>query len=46
MTSEHSEDGALQPSGPDAFTAQDNVSQLTHIIGGVCGALLGISMRK
>lgn len=23
MTSEHSEDGALQPSGPDAFTAQE-----------------------
>ena len=24
----------------------DNISQLTHIIGGVCGAFLGISMRR
>ena len=24
----------------------DNVSQLTHIIGGLCGALLGLSMRR
>lgn len=30
----------------DAFTAQDNVSQLTHIIGGVCGAALGFGMSK
>lgn len=29
----------------DGFVLQDNVSQLTHIIGGICGALLGISMR-
>ena len=28
------------------ITLKDNISQLTHIIGGVCGALLGISMRK
>ncbi len=25
---------------------QDNVSQLTHVIGGVCGAVLGFSMRR
>ena len=25
---------------------KDNVSQLTHVIGGLCGAFLGISMRK
>ena len=25
---------------------QDNVSQLTDIIGGVCGAVLGLNMRK
>ncbi len=24
----------------------DNVSQLTHVIGGLCGAFLGISLRK
>ena len=30
----------------DAFTAQDNVSQLTHIIGGICGAALGFKMNK
>ena len=29
----------------DAIFVDDNVSQLTHIIGGICGALLGISMR-
>lgn len=28
------------------ITLRDNISQLTHIIGGICGALLGISMRK
>ena len=28
------------------ITLKDNISQLTHIIGGVCGALLGISMRR
>ena len=30
----------------DGFVLKDNVSQLTHIVGGVCGALLGMSMRK
>lgn len=32
----------------DALTVQDNVSQLTHIIGGICGAVLGyvLSRRK
>ena len=30
----------------NGFVLQDNVSQITHIIGGVCGALLGLSMRK
>ena len=24
----------------------DNISQLTHIIGGICGAVLGLNMRK
>jgi len=27
-------------------TLADNVSQLTHIIGGLCGAFLGMSMRR
>ncbi len=27
-------------------TLRDNVSQLTHVIGGLCGAFLGISLRK
>ena len=30
----------------DGVVLCDNVSQLTHIIGGVCGAFLGLSMRK
>ena len=30
----------------DGVVLSDNVSQLTHIIGGVCGAFLGISMRR
>ena len=30
----------------DGFTLKDNVSQLTHIVGGICGAVLGISLRK
>ena len=30
----------------DGLTLRDNISQLTHIVGGICGALLGISMRK
>lgn len=30
----------------DALTVKDNVSQLTHIIGGVCGAVLGYLMSR
>lgn len=30
----------------DAVTLQDNVSQLTHIVGGLCGAGLGFQIRK
>ena len=30
----------------DGVTLADNVSQLTHIIGGLCGAFLGMSMRR
>ena len=30
----------------DGMTLKDNISQLSHIVGGICGALLGISMRK
>ena len=30
----------------DGITLADNVSQLTHIIGGICGAFLGISLRR
>ena len=30
----------------DAFTKQDNVSQFTHIIGGVCGAIFGFAFGK
>ena len=29
----------------DGVTLKDNVSQLTHIIGGVCGAVLGLRRR-
>ena len=25
---------------------RDNVSQLTHVIGGICGAIFGINLRK
>ncbi len=28
----------------DALTVRDNVSQLTHIVGGACGAVLGLIM--
>jgi len=28
------------------ISAQDNVSQLTHVIGGVCGTVLGVGLRK
>ena len=30
----------------DGITLSDNVSQLTHILGGVCGAFLGIGLRR
>ncbi len=30
----------------DGITLADNVSQLSHILGGVCGAFLGISLRR
>ena len=30
----------------DAVAAQDNVSHLTHIVGGLCGAALGFSMSR
>lgn len=30
----------------DAFTTADNISHLTHIIGGICGAVMGIMMRR
>lgn len=29
----------------DGVTLKDNVSQLTHIIGGICGAVLGLRRR-
>jgi len=28
------------------FVLKDNISQITHVIGGVCGAILGMGMRK
>lgn len=30
----------------DGLAVSDNISHLTHIIGGVCGAVLGIMIRK
>ena len=30
----------------DALTLRDNVSQLTHIVGGLCGAGLGLLMKR
>ena len=30
----------------DGVILSDNVSQLTHVIGGLCGAFLGMSLRK
>lgn len=30
----------------DGVLLSDNVSQLTHIIGGICGAVMGMSMRR
>ena len=29
----------------DGIVTQDNVSQITHIVGGICGAIMGIGMR-
>jgi len=29
----------------DGIVVQDNVSQITHIVGGICGAFMGIGMR-
>ena len=29
-----------------AFTSTDNVSHLTHIIGGICGAVMGTNLRR
>ena len=29
-----------------AVTAVDNISHLTHIIGGICGAVIGVGLRK
>jgi len=29
-----------------AVTQADNVSQLTHIVGGLCGAVLGFGMSR
>ena len=31
---------------PDYSRANEIANMVTHIVGGVCGALLGISMRK
>ena len=28
------------------ITARDNISHLTHIIGGICGAVMGANLRK
>lgn len=30
----------------DAIAAQDNISQLTHMIGGLCGAVMGFAMSR
>ena len=30
----------------DAVTLRDSVSQLTHIVGGLCGAALGFAMKR
>jgi len=30
----------------DAIFKQDNVSQLTHIVGGICGTILGFILSK
>ena len=30
----------------DGVVLSDNVPQLTHIIGGICGAVMGLNMRR
>ena len=30
----------------DGLTSTDNISHLTHIIGGICGAVIGVGMRS
>lgn len=30
----------------DGILLRDDISQITHIVGGICGALLGLSMRR
>ena len=30
----------------DAIFVVDGISQITHIIGGICGTVLGFAMRK
>lgn len=30
----------------DAVTKQDNISQFTHVIGGICGAVFGLANEK
>lgn len=30
----------------DGLVLSDNISQLTHIVGGICGAVLGICIRR
>ena len=29
----------------NGITTNDNISQITHIVGGICGAIIGIGMR-
>ena len=29
----------------DGIVSRDNISQLTHIVGGICGAFMGVAMR-
>lgn len=30
----------------DGITGADNISQMTHIIGGICGAVMGLGLRR
>ena len=30
----------------DGLTTSDNVSQLTHIVGGLCGLIFGFTIKK